>query len=27
MMREQGGHRGHGKGQRTGMHKGHSESN
>ena len=27
MMREQGGHRGHGKGQRTGMHKGNSESN
>ena len=27
MMREQGGHRGHGKGQRTGMHKGNPESN
>ena len=27
MIREQGGHRGHGKGQRTGMHKGNSESN
>ena len=27
MMREQGGHRGHGKGQSNGMHKGHSQSN
>ena len=27
MMREQGGHRGHGKGQRKGVDKGHSQSN
>jgi hypothetical protein len=27
MMREQGRQRGHGNGDRKGMHKGHSESN